>query len=291
MVDEVKRKFPDYFEQRLQAMDTEEMGAMEQLDMWQRAATLYFVMADPRTPDSAKAVIASALLYTMDEDDLVPDSLKGGYIDDSGALQAAWDMVSPMVMPIHLHQVQRWEQRRQMVLPTSPERKLAPQLMYTWLTGVKGEDIHEARQDIIEASPDYDALKAIIKKFKLSPEKWEAMKITVSDPRIRDILLLNWLKNNFKHIAPDESPAINTVMDDYLLRWEIHREDPLRLWEDEAPNEVFIDPEERDKLLFSAWIELLLGEAPHLQNDLGDMVMHYAQIWGSGRDPILTLYR
>ena len=53
------------------------------------ALKLFYCMKDTDTPQWARTVIASALLYFIMPIDAVPDLLPGGYVDDLGALAGA----------------------------------------------------------------------------------------------------------------------------------------------------------------------------------------------------------
>lgn len=58
-------------------------------DVVELALKLFYAWQDPDTPQSAKAIILSALVYFIVPTDAVLDFLPGGYVDDWGALLGA----------------------------------------------------------------------------------------------------------------------------------------------------------------------------------------------------------
>lgn len=76
------------------------------------ALKLFYAWQDPDTPQSAKAIILSALVYFIVPTDAVVDFLPGGYVDDWGALLGAMWTVAAHIKESHVEQaktkLQEW---------------------------------------------------------------------------------------------------------------------------------------------------------------------------------------
>ena len=66
----------------------------------EKALVLYYAAESPETPFWAKTVIRGSLGYFIVPTDAVPDVIVGaGYVDDLGALTAAFGMVAMSITP------------------------------------------------------------------------------------------------------------------------------------------------------------------------------------------------
>lgn len=69
----------------------------------------FFTMIDPKTPWSARAALAGALVYFITPFDLIPDFLPGiGFVDDAAVLATAVGFVGRAITDKHRQSAQIW---------------------------------------------------------------------------------------------------------------------------------------------------------------------------------------
>jgi uncharacterized membrane protein YkvA (DUF1232 family) len=76
-----------------------------------QAASLYFMMRDPKASLGVKATAVLALLYFISPIDMIPDFIPlSGYLDDAGVIATALSILGPVMAP-YLKQADNWATR------------------------------------------------------------------------------------------------------------------------------------------------------------------------------------